>query len=351
MPQAIALPLRSVALLLALCGGCSHLGAGSGARDESPVVAELNGEPITQAELDAWIQRDLFERESSRGPSKLYELRSAGLDRMLTERVVDAARAGSELDGDAWLKQKLAEEGGVTSDEVASFYQKNKERLGGAPLEQVAGQISRYLEAEKGARIVAQLREQAEIRIHLVAPRLQVAATGPSKGPDSARVTIIEFSDFQCPFCRREAPVVNEVLGKYPSDVRLVYRHLPLTNIHPRAQAAAEASLCAHEQGRFWEYHDRLFDAPGKFTDADLSRMAGEAGLDARRYAGCVEERRYRAAVDEDAKAAEAAGITGTPAFLINGILLSGAQPASAFFKLIDRELAAAPASGAAAQP
>ncbi len=331
--------------ILALAVGCSHLATPAAAPGDDVVVAELAGQPITQTELDSWIRNDLFEREARQSASKLYELRSSALERMIDERLVDAARAGSGLDAEAWIQQQVQQQGGVTAEAIATFYEQNKQRMGGAPLEQVSGQISRYLTAERGARVVAALRQQSQIEIRLAAPRVQVAAIGPSRGPESARVTIVEFSDFQCPFCKKEAPVIDELLARYPNDLRVVYRQLPLTNIHPRAQAAAEASLCAHEQGRFWEYHDRLFDAPGKFSDDDLARMAREAELDTAKHASCVAERRTRSAVEADMQAAEAAGISGTPAFLVNGILLSGAQPASAFTKLIDRELAAAAAA------
>jgi protein-disulfide isomerase len=333
-----------VSMLLGLGSGCSHLQSTAAEPGSDVVVAEYAGTRITQAELDDFVRRDLFDRESKRGPSRLYELRSAALERMINERLVDRAREGSGLDSDAWVESRVQASGGVTPSEVADFYEKNKERMDGAPLEQVSAQISRYLAAEKGARVVSELRKDAVVAIRLVQPRLAVEAVGPSQGPADARVTIIEFSDFQCPFCKREAPVMREVLAKYPNDVRVVYRQLPLSNIHPRAQAAAEASLCAHEQGKFWEYHDGLFDSPGSFSDADFARLAKVAGLDAKQHASCLAEGRTAAQVAADAAAAEAARITGTPAFVINGILLAGAKPASEFIELIDKELAAAKA-------
>jgi protein-disulfide isomerase len=339
-----------VAALLGVVSGCSHLRTGAAEPGSDVVVAEFGDERITQAELDAFVRNDLFERESKRGSNRLFELRSAALERMINERLVDRAREGSGLDADAWVEARVTDQGGVTPAEVTAFYEQNKQRMGSAPLEQVSAQIARYLAAEKGARVVSDLRKNANLEIHLVQPRLAVEAIGPSRGPADARVTIVEFSDFQCPFCKREAPVVREVLAKYPQDVRLVYRQLPLSNIHPRAQAAAEASLCAHEQGRFWEYHDGLFDSPGNFSDADFARLASSAGLDAKKHASCLADGRTRAQVAADAAAAESVGITGTPAFVINGILLSGAQPASKFSEIIDRELAAANAGPGAPQ-
>jgi protein-disulfide isomerase len=176
------------------------------------------------------------------------------------------------------------------------------------------------------------------VTIHIEAPRIDVAATGPAKGPADARVTIVEFSDFQCPFCQRVLPTLERVLETYPEDVRIVYRHLPLRS-HGRARPAAEASLCAADQDGFWPYHDALFANTKALADEDLVRYAAESGLDAERFQRCLEERRFAAQVDEDAAAARGAGITGTPAFVVNGILLSGARPFEDFARVIDAEL------------
>jgi protein-disulfide isomerase len=171
----------------------------------------------------------------------------------------------------------------------------------------------------------------------------------PIRGDKDAKLTIVEFSDFQCPYCQRAMGTLEQVLAKYPADVRVVYRHLPLDRIHPNARPAAEASACADEQGRFWEYHDKLFQNNRALAREDLVRYAGEVGLDAARFQACVDERRFKDKVEADLQAAREVGITGTPAFVVNGTLLSGAQPPEEFYEVIDAVLGKAPEGGAAA--
>ena len=156
--------------------------------------------------------------------------------------------------------------------------------------------------------------------------------------PLAAPIEMIEFSDFQCPFCLRADPTVRQVLGTYGDRIRFVYRHYPLPN-HPNARPAAEAAACAGEQGKFWPYHDRLFANPAKLSDADLKQGAAELGLNAAQFNACVDTHKLKAQVDADIKDGEQAGVNGTPAFFVNGRMISGAQPYDVFKKLIDEEL------------
>jgi protein-disulfide isomerase len=134
---------------------------------------------------------------------------------------------------------------------------------------------------------------------------------------------------------------VKTLMERYPEDVRVVYRHLPL-DFHDRARPAAEASACAHEQGAFWPYHDLVFENPDALSDEDLSRFASDLGIDADALEACLSAGRGQAVVDTDLAAARAHGISGTPAFVVNGILMSGLQPEEAFIRVIDSELATA---------
>ena len=133
---------------------------------------------------------------------------------------------------------------------------------------------------------------------------------------------------------------MKEVLNTYGDKIHFVYRNYPLPN-HPNARPAAEAAQCANEQGQFWQYHDRLFGDPGKLSDSDLKAAAAALGLDAGKFNACVDSHKYKARVDADIEAGEQAGVNGTPAFFINGRMLSGAQPFDEFKKVIDEELAA----------
>jgi protein-disulfide isomerase len=151
-------------------------------------------------------------------------------------------------------------------------------------------------------------------------------------------VQIIEFSDFECPFCLRANPTITQLLKTYGDRVRLVYRHYPLPN-HPNARPAAEASACANEQGLFWEYHDRLFANQSRLSPADLKQHAAELGLDSAKFNACVDSRRFQKDVEEDMAAGARLGVSGTPHFFINGRVLNGAQPIENFRAVIDDEL------------
>ncbi|MFQ5409418.1 MAG: DsbA family protein [Anaerolineales bacterium] len=165
----------------------------------------------------------------------------------------------------------------------------------------------------------------------------------PAVGVAGAPVTIIEFSDFECPFCGRfHDTTFTALLQRYPDQILFVYRDFPLTSIHPNAQRAAEAAQCANEQGQFWAFHDLLFRNQQHLGNADLYTEAAQAlSLEMDAFNECVANRRYEAEVTADYNAARALGITGTPTFFINGRPLVGAQPLEAFVSIIDEELAA----------
>ena len=164
----------------------------------------------------------------------------------------------------------------------------------------------------------------------------------PVRGNPDAPVTIVEFSDYQCPFCQRSQPTIREVLDKYKGKVRHAYRDFPLQQIHPQAESAAEAARCAGEQGKFWEYHTLLFANRDKLTGEGLKENAKAAKLDEKNFADCVASGKYKTKIAQDQHEGEEAGVSGTPAFFINGIFLGGAYPVAAFEKIIDAELAAA---------
>ena len=169
----------------------------------------------------------------------------------------------------------------------------------------------------------------------------------PVFGPEDAPITIIEFSDFECPFCQRHfAQVYPQLLAEYPNQIRFVYKDFPLTSIHPNAQSAALAAHCAFEQGEFWEYHDLLFSGRLPFSVSSYQQYASELELDIESFVACIEEERYAAQVAADVDQAHSLGIQSTPTFLVNGIVIVGAQPFEAFAQVIDYELSQAEAEG-----
>jgi protein-disulfide isomerase len=158
------------------------------------------------------------------------------------------------------------------------------------------------------------------------------------RGDHKAPVKIVEFSDYQCPYCRQVEATLKPVLAKYGDKVSLAYRDFPLTAMHPQAMIAAEATRCALEQGKFWEYHDELFTA-SKLEKDDLIGYARNVKLDGKQFESCLTSEKYKADIEKDEQEGRKAGVNGTPAFFINGLWLSGAQRQDAFARLIDDEL------------
>ena len=156
------------------------------------------------------------------------------------------------------------------------------------------------------------------------------------RGDFNAPVTLVEFSDFECPFCERHYPTMNQIIGNYKGKVRLVYKHFPLS-FHPNAQKAAESSECAGEQGKFWEYHDKLFEnQPGGFSTDKFKQWAVELKLNAKKFNDCFDSGKYASKVQADSQEGAQKGVNGTPATFINGQLVSGAVPYEQFKQIID---------------
>jgi len=163
---------------------------------------------------------------------------------------------------------------------------------------------------------------------------------GRLRGDPQAPVMIVEFSEFQCPFCQKAQATIKELLAKYPGQVRLAFRDFPLRQVHPQAQMAAEASRCSGDQGKFWEYHDLLFANPTKLDADSLREHAHQLGLDESQFSSCLSGEKFKAKIDEDLQEGIRAGVTGAPGFFINGVFISGAQPFAVFEKVIEAELA-----------
>jgi protein-disulfide isomerase len=171
--------------------------------------------------------------------------------------------------------------------------------------------------------------------------RYDVPSDGfPSIGPADAPITIVEFSDYQCPFCRRwHEDVYEPLLAAYPGQIKLVYRHLPLTSIHPDAMAAAEAAMCAGEQDAYWPYHEKLFGSE-TLGNQTYVQYAQDLSLNMETFESCLTEHRYQAEIESDSNFATDLGVRSTPTFFINGLALVGAQPLDVFKQIIDKELA-----------
>lgn len=174
-----------------------------------------------------------------------------------------------------------------------------------------------------------------------------VTADTAQTGKADAWVTIVEVSDFQCPFCKRVNPTLEQVKKEYGDDVRIAFMHNPLS-FHNRAMAAAMGAECANDQGKFWQMHDKLFENPKALSDENITSYAKAVGLDMTKFGQCYKSEKHKAKIQKQQSSVVKLGARGTPAFFINGRFLSGAQPFASFKTLIDEELAKAKKSGIA---
>lgn len=308
----------------------------------STLVATVGDAKVTVADLDAEVADALCAARIEHA-QKLHEVRSAGLKNLLDERLIEAeAKRKGVADGVALMNAHFKTVEAPGDDVVKAFFAENQARFNGRPFEQMGPQIKDFLhqKAKEAAydRFVTDLRVKAKVKEVLPPFRMPVAATGPAKGPANAPITIVEFADFECGYCARAGEVVTAVMAKYPGKIRLVFRDFPL-GFHKNAVPAAIAARCAAAQGKYWQMHDGLF-AAGGLNDETYKTLATELKLDQKKFAACMADPAQAAAVQADQKDGARAGVSGTPAFFINGIPLSGARPIEDFAAIIDAELA-----------
>lgn len=308
-------------------------------------VATVDGVPITAGELDEKLATEL-KRASQEYTEKVHELRGQMLESMIIEKMLETEAKAQGTSVEELLKKEVEDKTpDATDEELQSVYDRFVRGRYDISFEDAKAQLAPELKREKttvrAKEYFEELRAKYKVKTSLPEPpveRHEVAATGPSKGAANAPVTIVEFSDFECPFCSRVNPTIDQVMKKYEGKVRVVFRNYPLP-MHPNAPKAGEAALCAHDQGKFWEMHDTLFDNQRALSVEDLKGYAGQLGLDQTKFDECLDSGAKAAVVKNDMAEGQAAGVSGTPAFFINGRLLSGAQPFEEFEKAIDAEL------------
>ncbi len=308
------------------------------------VVANVGGKEITVAELEANLGAQAAQLEE-----QIYQFKRHRLNEMVAERLIADEAARRKMPVEALLNAEVtAKVAPVTEGEIEAFFQGNAQLRNSDPAV-VRPQIKNYLANQRTAAareiFVQSLRAKASVVINLPPPRLRIHASiadAPFKGGANAAVTIIEFSDFHCQFCIRVQPTLAQVVAKYGDQVKLVYRDLPLDQLHPQARRAAEAARCAMDQGKFWPFHDQLYQGGADASIERFKSIAQTVGLDADAFESCLSGGKHKAEVQQSIDEATKLGLSGTPAFLINGRFLSGAQPLEAFVALIEEELALA---------
>jgi len=307
-------------------------------------LAEVDGEAIGSEEVDKALGAQLQRLEE-----QVYTLRRQKLDALIADRLLarEAAKRGVSaqalLDAEVTSKVKL-----VTEQEVERYYQANKARLRGDEATvraQIRNQLQNQMLAAQREAFIGSLRAQANVVVRLSPPpvvRIEVATEGaPTRGPATAPVTIVEFSDFHCPFCQQVLPTLAQIMARYGDKVRLVFRDYPIEQLHPGATKAHNAARCAGEQGKFWGYHDALF-AKAPARPEQFAQIAQDVGLDVPAFERCLTDNKYDPGVRKDLEDGTKSGVTGTPSFFINGRQVTGALPLDRFVQIIEDELARA---------
>ena len=349
MIRAAVLPLVLAAVMTAACGDEPTVSAQSAAVASNPdqVVAEVAGKPITLKDVDAkWEEFDTAER--ARVVQALYQNRRNMIEQLVgDELIANAAKAAGQsvaafLEADAARRLPA-----ITEADIASLYEQNKDRAQGRTLDQLRGEIKPFLENRRTLQARAMLVDElkaksgAAVKVMLDPPRytVPVVASDPVRGNPNAPVTIIEFSDYQCPFCARVNPTLDLVRSTYGDKVRIVFKDYPLPN-HAEAPKAAEAARCAGEQNKYWEMHDAMFANQRALGVPALKQAARAIGLDGGAFDSCLDSGKHAAAVLAGGELGNKIGVNSTPTLYVNGRPLIGAQPFEAFKQIIDEELA-----------
>lgn len=339
--------LAVVALAFAGCSESAKKAddAATASPDAGLVAGKIAGKSITVGEVDAWIKDQLFKQTTRGGnPLKTYEVRNRALEQMASEQALDAEAAKSGKDRDKLLQEEVEKRASVSDADVQKYYDENKERFRSMPFEKVAPAVKRQLLAQKQVtamqEYVGGLRTTLGYQNDLSPPRFEIAiGTSPAEGPADAAITLVEFSDYECPFCKSAEPILTQVKERYPTQLRFVTKNFPL-DAHPKAKPAAEAAMCAAEQGKFWEYHDMLFERAPQIDAPQLTTFAAQLNLDQAKFNDCLATHRTEPQITADLAEGKKAGVSGTPAFFVNGVPLAGGRSLNDFAKVIDAELA-----------
>ena len=312
-------------------------------------VATIDGVAVLESELETESAEQLEAVDLQRMQCELQaeEQRHEVLEGS-AERVVRTKLLQLEADRTGQTADELAESirasvPDVSQEDTDAWWEQNEGRVR-QPRQDVEEQIKALL-ARTSLQTVEQdffddLRDRYQVEMMLQPFRHDVAHAGfPARGPASAPVTLVEFSDFECPYCKRVVPTIDQVAANYPDNVKVVFRQFPLNSIHANAQKAAEASLCAGEQGKFWEMHDLMFEEQKNLTVAELKDKAGRLELDQAGFDGCLDSGRFGEEVAKDLRAGSAIGVTGTPSIFVNGRKLSGAVDFETVAQVIEDEL------------
>lgn len=307
------------------------------------VVAKIGDVEVTEEEMLKSIEGQVYDAEV-----KLHELKMGRIRALVLKTLMDADPKKKGLSNDEFLEKYIASTVKVTDKDINAFIEERK-----IPKENINDQIKekvrQFLEVEKKKEAIenwiGQKTKKNPIEVYIQEPKRPVyeveLGNAPFTGGADAKVTIVEFSDFQCPFCAKGAELMDQVKKKYGNKVKIAFKNYPLP-FHTHAKDAAHASLCAHEQKAeaFWKMHDAMFGDQTKLSREDLKASAKKIGINAEDFDKCMASNKFMAAIEADVEQGKELGVQSTPTFFVNGQLVQGAYPIEVFSEIIDKELA-----------
>lgn len=306
------------------------------------VVAKFDGKNITMEEVLKGAENEIYEAEK-----KVYDLKMAKLKGWLIDQMMQKDPKKKGMTNDEYLKKHIAGTVKVSEEEIKAFI-KQRQIPDQYINPEMTGRITKFLMAEKEKTAIEdwfnKKTANMPVEIYLNKPTRPVfdvkVGDAPFVGKADAKVTIVEFSDFQCPFCQKGAKVMDEIKKKYGNKVKIAFKNFPLP-FHKNAKTAAVAGLCANEQSpeKFWKLHDLMFADQQNLTNDGLVAKAKTLGLDMKKFEACLSSNKFLAKVEADKAEGQKAGVQSTPTFFINGKMISGAQPLEVFSEEIDQEL------------
>ena len=309
------------------------------------VVAQVGSTAITEEQLEKQSAPELAKARAGllHARYEFYNAQRAVAKKAIDQELLSEQARAENVSVDELLKRHVDSKIKEPSEETLRFYfmNINTDQTYEAIRPKIVERIHSLQEKKYNEEYLKTLRAKKTIMITLDPPHEEVAVGDtPVMGPADAGVTIVEFADYQCPYCRAVEPTMNQIREQYKDKIRYSFRDFPLP-MHPYAEKAAEASRCAGEQGQFWPYHDRIFtgDAEG-LSDAHLRSTAADLKLDTVKFGKCLDSNQEQAAVAKDLDQGKSLGISGTPSFFINGYFVSGAISYDQLRELVDQQLA-----------
>jgi len=310
--------------------------AGSSTGDSSAIVAIVGGHSLTRADLDTRESAELMQAQY-----KYYLAERQAVEKLIDDEVVADQARKENISVDELMRRKVDSQLKTPSDaDLRAVYEVMQTDQ---PYEKVSEDLKKQImdrRRDKARKAyVEALRKQDNAQVMLDSPSVQVASIGaPSIGPANAPVKVVEFADYQCPYCKQVHPDLQKLREEFPQQMVLVYEDFPLP-MHPFAEKAAEASHCADDQGKFWEYHDGLFAHSGPLDADALKGVARSLNLDQAKFTQCLDSGKEAPTVAKGLAEGKKLGLTGTPTFFINGHMVAGATKYDVLKEMVTHQL------------